>query len=126
MKSVNMVPKKRINPYCPECEHQIDHLENVQSGHIRCEYKLDRKGKLKIIEGDFDVDCNYNVWECPECNAPLFEDEDEAVEFLANKKSIVVCGRCCTWDKVDTMVMTHDKDMGNYYECKDEKRCDNA
>ena len=69
---------------CPKCGKEIDRLE----------YKIDVSG---IEEGTYDL---KNTWEkcdedldfgevefiCPKCYEVICNSEDEAIEFLENKK----------------------------------------
>jgi len=64
---------------CPKCNKNIEHLLNVTSGFNT--YELFPGGQYDQIN-DFEPDHNINDFRCPECDAILFKDETEAIEFL--------------------------------------------
>lgn len=75
---------------CPKCSKEIDHLRNVQSGSNSydcwAEERTDCDGvaytELDYQHDEFTPDCSVNVWNCPECGEALFDNEDDALEFL--------------------------------------------
>lgn len=68
---------------CPKCETEIDRLNNIQSGCNAYDCWLaDDKNSLNYQHEEFYADDHTNIWECPECQATLFGNEEDAIKFL--------------------------------------------
>jgi len=70
-------------PKCPKCKEKINTLINVQSGFIY--WTMNKKADYTGSINDFNTDDSVNEWCCPECNETLFNDEQDAIDFLNNK-----------------------------------------
>jgi hypothetical protein len=73
---------------CPKCKSEIDSLNNVQSGTMAYDLSILDDGEIHYESGDFEADDNVNEFWCPLCNAVLFNNEEQAVSFLKNKKEV--------------------------------------
>jgi hypothetical protein len=70
---------------CPRCDKDINFLEHLNTATIISHASLDAEGGLSYVwietalwdSGDF---------QCPECFAELFTDEEEVIEFLSTGK----------------------------------------
>lgn len=67
---------------CPKCNKRISDLINQQSAII--EYVMDKQGNYE--DYTTEPDDEVNIWLCPLCREELFDDEEEAIKFLKNKK----------------------------------------
>ena len=72
-------------PKCPKCGEEIDHLnlKSIDGG----EMSLSEDGE----DGEFQIDWNSDIYgeetldtsaSCPECGEKLFDDYEEASDFL--------------------------------------------
>jgi len=71
---------------CPDCKKEIEYLHNVYSIYrmVGCEYFSPDDCLLYATTPvkEWNNDREEQSWDCPECDAELFYDEDEALEFL--------------------------------------------
>jgi predicted RNA-binding Zn-ribbon protein involved in translation (DUF1610 family) len=64
-------------PKCPRCGKEIDHLLVHSRAIMEYDYSIKQGFKyLDTLEEDFES------FYCPKCNEELFDNEDEAFEFL--------------------------------------------
>ncbi len=78
--------KKEKIVRCPECKKVIDNLVNVESGSNSYIMTVDLNKYASYKEEEFDPDSSVNVWDCPECSAELFNNEEDALKFLLGAK----------------------------------------
>ena len=71
---------------CPTCGEEITTLLNIQSGYIY--YAMDKDGEYEECN-EFEANNNVNEWVCPECDATLLYNEEDAIEFLNKKEDEV-------------------------------------
>ena len=71
---------------CPKCGKEISYLWDFS--------KVENRYRFEIFEGEVDYELvdSYSLneideWECPECTAVLFTDEEEAARFLRGEKN---------------------------------------
>ena len=82
---------------CPKCKKEIDTLRHEQSGlntyDCWAEERTDCKGakytELDYQHDEFTPDCEYNVWNCPECKETLFTNGDAALDFLKGAPKVI-------------------------------------
>ena len=67
-------------PKCPKCGKEINKLYNIQLGEM-C-WEMDEDGEYENRVDLFVQHDETNFWECPECNERLFDNEEEAINFL--------------------------------------------
>lgn len=68
---------------CPKCDKEIE-LEDVrhyQSGVMSSDMKLD-EGNLTYEEDEFDADCEYTSYVCPECLKEIAYCEEDFVKLF--------------------------------------------
>ncbi|MBW2569708.1 MAG: hypothetical protein JRE47_10160 [Deltaproteobacteria bacterium] len=68
-------------PKCPKCGREIDALKNVEDGSMEYKLALDIAGDMHYEQMEFSGYDNEEFL-CPKCEAVLFTDPDEAIEFL--------------------------------------------
>jgi ssDNA-binding Zn-finger/Zn-ribbon topoisomerase 1 len=62
---------------CPKCGEMIDHLiEERSQKHL---FRFDSEGSYQFLDTG---DILSSVYECPECDAILFEDDEGAQDFF--------------------------------------------
>lgn len=71
-------------PKCPKCGKEIDYLKHWQQSSVSYEFTLDDEG-YPNYDRDEIVGGEDSEWDCPECNEELFNNEEEATEFLKTK-----------------------------------------
>jgi len=69
-------------PKCPKCGTKIDRLDYYGNVTIVYFASLDAQGRMDYDEKDRVEGDGQNDFECPECEAVLFNDEDSAIQFL--------------------------------------------
>ena len=68
---------------CPKCGKEIDYLKNYQPATMVYTLTLDRSGNRSYYPGDtFPNNDDDGTYECPECNAELAYNEEDALAFL--------------------------------------------
>lgn len=73
-------------PKCPKCNAEIDYLLLFSRIEQRARFELDPSGDPQVlVEGDVP-DYEDDDFECPECNAVLSHDRDDAEKFLRGKE----------------------------------------
>ena len=72
---------------CKFCNEEIDSLNFSKVRNIYGSVGLDSDGEMEFNEEyDIDEEQKEYTYKCPECNRTLFEDYDEAKEFLKGGK----------------------------------------
>lgn len=68
---------------CPKCKGEIESLNFSKARNVFGTINLNEKQEAEWIE-EFDIDEEQKQYEyrCPECNEILFEDDEEAENFL--------------------------------------------
>lgn len=70
-------------PDCPKCGASIDHLVYWAYELRRAKFYVRTTGKVEYDNQESrDVDEETIDYDCPKCEATLFNSEDEAVNFL--------------------------------------------
>lgn len=73
-------------PTCPYCKKEIHYLINEQSGTVT--YVLYSDGRYEDAKNEFFVaDGRWNVFNCPQCNRTITDDEGEALDFLNGQQA---------------------------------------
>ncbi len=69
---------------CPKCGEEISYLRNYVPAIMVYTLTLDRSGNRSYYPGDTipDDSGDDGTYECPECNAKLAYNEDDALAFL--------------------------------------------
>jgi len=68
-------------PICPKCNAEINELVYARSEIYEDLMRVDDEGKLEF-EPLNEHDGEWCVYKCPKCNAVLFENIEDAEEFL--------------------------------------------
>jgi len=77
-------------PKCPKCGEEINELKYVADEIHEYAFYLDNTmpdkapDKARYEETDMWTG-DWQVWKCPLCDAELFHNEQEAIEFLKPK-----------------------------------------
>ncbi|MEM3844754.1 MAG: hypothetical protein QXU98_03525 [Candidatus Parvarchaeota archaeon] len=71
---------------CPYCKKEINTLLNHQD--VVATYTMYKDGSYDkgIIDNNYDSGEDLNIWSCPECNAEITDNEEDAIAFLNGKK----------------------------------------
>lgn len=68
---------------CRYCKKEIDLLLNTMTGTVTYTCSLGNDGEHIDYQDDgFNADGDESIWRCPECEQPLFNNEQAAIEFL--------------------------------------------
>ena len=74
-------------PICPNCKKIINELEMVRTGVEKARFYIE--GEFYDYEGEtFDSDGDFLEFKCFECGETLFDDYDEAEQFLKDKDEV--------------------------------------
>ena len=73
---------------CPKCHKIIERLEQVRTGVEKSNFFIDVGGLATCDGENFESDGDFLEYRCWECSEVLFEDWDEAEEFLKNKDEL--------------------------------------
>lgn len=69
-------------PKCPKCKKEIKTLRNIVTGTMEYELRVDKDGDCEYAKMDFESDSGDNDFTCPLCRKILFNNEEDALEFL--------------------------------------------
>ena len=68
---------------CPKCNREINTLQNIVTGTMEYELKIDKDGDREYAEMKFEADDDgANDFSCPKCFDILFNNEENAIAFL--------------------------------------------
>ena len=70
---------------CPKCGNEIDHLINWVRQDVGYYFSVDSEGNEENRFMDESCYIDDGEYECPKCQAVLFEDTELALEFLKQK-----------------------------------------
>lgn len=78
---------------CPECKNVINELIEVCSGLTKLKVKAVKGGWVEAVKGkeeysEFESDGTYLEYCCPDCSAELFNDGEDAADFLLRKNKL--------------------------------------
>ena len=79
----NRFLEKAKMPKCPKCNVEIKSLIYSETKDIWGSASIDESGDMEFNE-EYDI-CEEQkpyIYSCPECNKKLFDDDEEAEEFL--------------------------------------------
>lgn len=73
-------------PKCPNCKKEINELVHIRSGwtNQNCGYNFNSE-TLDYDSFEFSGDDNVCHYDCPECEAELFSNEQEVIKFFKGK-----------------------------------------
>ena len=77
----------KVKSKCPECNKWLTSLDNITTGNVTYYLSIDKDGDINYSQDihSFNPDGIVNEYWCPECNEMLFQDEEEAINFLKGK-----------------------------------------
>lgn len=73
---------------CPKCKQKIEELELVRTGLEKARFYINKKGFYDYDNEDFESDGDFLEFRCWECGETLFEDYEEAEQFLKEKDKL--------------------------------------
>jgi hypothetical protein len=84
MDEAERIAKQLKPPTCPKCGMELDELINVQEEWVTFYFSVDDDGNVDYVEDD-RCPGNTSEYECPYCHEVLFNNEDDARDFLMGK-----------------------------------------
>jgi len=70
-------------PKCPKCGAEIDYLHEFDKVEEKFRFSIDDNGLPDYAHLNYIAESEEVIdFECPECDALLFEDEEKATAFL--------------------------------------------
>jgi len=75
-------------PICKFCGKVIKELQQRRRGIEKSRFYIDDEGYSTYSEEDFDSDGEYYEYRCYECDEILFDNWEEAEEFLKNEDKV--------------------------------------
>ena len=73
---------------CPKCDREISSLQNIVTGTMDYEFKIDDAGDEEYTRMEFEANGNENDFVCPLCWEVLFNNEEDAIAFLKGDISL--------------------------------------